>query len=425
MPAICMTTGEIPGAYQRFASAVGANHWQGVVARQESAIRSNWFLRDYLRTEYAIAYQLERLRDLVARFGTVPPDVCDDPSIFPAMGFAAQVLEVMERGTTKQAKAFANRVRTAFGSAENMHGLRLELQAATHFTRRGHRVSWHRASKAGTFDLLVDDLGPSGLEVECKSISENKGRRIHRRDALDFWGSLWKDVAGVAQTLRAGLAVVLTVPYRLPDDATERAALARQVIAQILAGSGASLSGGIDLRIVNFDPARIIAAMSSGRVEFRKAVDAVTGTTNREAALYGTPKGGVFILLMQSAVEDNVMDQVFATLADSAPRQFTGTRGGLFWVALQGIDATQMLSVHRQDSDPAQQPTALRRGVSSFLTDAPGHVVGVVFGSRSGLLPSVNGGTDSGGAMNFFLREESPHWHPSFRDPLTAVDGVG
>jgi hypothetical protein len=63
-----------------------------------------------------------------------------------------------------------------------MHGLRLELQAATHFSRRGNHVSWHRVNNAGTFDLLVDDLGPSGLEVECKSISDNKGRRIRAHE---------------------------------------------------------------------------------------------------------------------------------------------------------------------------------------------------------------------------------------------------
>ena len=420
-----MTTGGIPSVYRRLASAVGADHWQRAVVRQEAAIRANWFLGDYLRAEYAIAYQLDRLRDLAARLGAVPAEVCNDPSIFPAMGFAAQVLEVMARSTAKQARSFAKRIRAAFGSAENMHGLRLELQAATHFARRGHSVSWHRANRGGTFDLLVEDLGFSGLEVECKFISDNKGRRIHRHDALKFWGSLWKDVAGAAQSLRSGLAVVLTVPYHLPDDAMERAGLARQVVARILAGSGASLGGGADLRIGNFDLARINAAMSAGPAEFRRALDAVTGTTNREAALYGTPRGGMLVLVMQSAVEDDVMDQVIATLADSAPRQFTGTRGALFWVALQGIGADQLLSLHGQDNDPVQQPTALRHGVSRFLADAPGHVVGVVFGSRSGLLPTVDGSTDSGGATYFFLKEESPQWHPSFRDPLTTMGQVG
>lgn len=407
--------------YRRLASAIGAGHWQGAVARQEEAIRANHFLGDYLRSEYAIAYQLDHLRILVARFGTVPHEACNDPSIFPSLAFAAQVLAVLERSTVKQAKAFVKRVRTAFSSSENMHGLRLELQAATHFARRGQRVVWHRLNNGGSFDLLIEDLGPSGLEVECKSISANKGRRIHRRDALEFWGELWRDVAGVAQNLRSGLAVVLTVQYRLPEDAEERVALAREVVARIMAGSGATLGGGAEVRIEPFDPDKIKAAKDRGTVELREAIDAATGTANREAAVYGTPTGGMLVFVMQSAVEDDVLDQVFATLDDSAVRQFTRKRGALFWVALQGIDADQLLSVHEQDRDSGEQPTALRLGVSNFLHRAPDHIVGVVFSSRSGFFPSIDGRTDSGGTTNFFLKEESPLWHASFRGPLRAA----
>ncbi len=407
--------------YRRLASAIGAGHWQGAVARQEEEIRANHFLGDYLRSEYAIAYQLDHLRILVARFGTVPHEACNDPSIFPSLAFAAQVLAVLERSTVKQAKAFVKRVRTAFSSSENMHGLRLELQAATHFARRGQRVVWHRVNNGGSFDLLIEDLGPSGLEVECKSISANKGRRIHRRDALEFWGELWRDVAGVAQNLRSGLAVVLTVQYRLPEDAEERVALAREVVARIMAGSGATLGGGAEVRIEPFDPDKIKAAKDRGTEELREAIDAATGTANREAAVYGTPTGGMLVFVMQSAVEDDVLDQVFATLDDSAVRQFTRKRGALFWVALQGIDADQLLSVHEQDRDSGEQPTALRLGVSSFLHRAPDHIVGVVFSSRSGFFPSVDGRTDSGGTTNFFLKEESPLWHASFRGPLRAA----
>jgi hypothetical protein len=302
-----------------------------------------------------------------------------------------------------------------------MHGLRLELQAATHFARRGQRVAWHRVNNGGTFDLLIEDLGPSGFEVECKSISENTGRRIPRHDALEFWGELWRDVAGVAQNLRSGLAVVLTVPYRLPVDAEERVALAREVIARIVAGSGATLGGGALVRIESFDPDKIEAAKDNGREKLRKAIDAATGTTNREAAVYGTPAGGMLAFVTQSAVEDAVLDRMFATLDESAARQFTRKRGALFWVALQGIDADQLLSVHEQDSGPGKQPTALKLGVSNFLHRAPDHIVGVVFSSKSGLIPAVDGSTDSGGTTNFFLKEESPFWHASFRGPLRAV----
>jgi hypothetical protein len=421
MPAIEMTTTEVPGVYRRLASAIGAEHWQGAVARQEDAIRSNHFLRDYLRSEYDIAYQLDRLRRLVATHGTVPHEACSDTRIFPSLAFAAQVLEVLQMSSTKHARAFVKRVRTAFSSSENMHGLRLELQAATHFVRRGHRVVWHRLKNEGSFDLLIENLGAGGLEVECKSISADTGRRINRRDALEFLGELWNDLSTVAQSLRSGLAVVLTVPYRLPANAEVRAALAREVIACIVAGSGSSLSGGANVRIQSFDTTTIEATKNMGREAVRKALDVATGTANREAVVYGTPAGGMLAFVMQSAIEDALMDRMFATLDDSATRQFSRKRGALFWVALQGIDANQLRSVYEQDTAPGEQPTALRRGVSDFLHRAPDHIVGVVFSSRSGLIPAVDGNTDSDGTMNFFLKEQSPLWHPSFRSPLRTA----
>jgi hypothetical protein len=352
----------------------------------------------------------------------VPHDICNDPSIYPSLAFAAQVLEVLDRSTVKQAKAFVKRVQTAFTSSEHMHGLRLELQAATHFVRRGLRVAWHREKSGGSFDLLIEDLGPDGLEVECKAISINKGRRIHRRDALEFWGELWNDISSVAQNLRSGLAVVLTVPYRLPTDTDERVALASEVVARIVAGRSATLDGGADIRIEPFDPALLETAKNMGREAWRKAIDEATRTANREAVVYGTPAGGMLAFVIQSAVEDDMLNQVFSTLDDSAARQFTRKRGALFWVALQGIDADQLRSISEQDSDPGQQPTGLAFEVSAFLNRAPDHIVGVVFGSRSSLVPTVHGSTDSGGTTNFFLKEVSPFWHASFRNPLRLAE---
>ena len=361
------------------------------------------------------------MRSLKAQFGIVPLEACNDRGIYPAMGFAAQALEVMDRSTVKQANTFVKRVQTAMADAANMHGLRLELQAATHFTRRGHRVSWPKAVPGGTFDLLIEDLGPSGLEVECKSISESKGRSIHRREALDFWGLIWTDLEGVARNLKAGLAVVLTLPNRLPDDAGKRASLAQQVVARILVGSGARLDDGADVRITAFDSTRIKAAMSSDPTEFREAVATATATTNREAALYGTQAGGLLAFVVQSSREDKVLNEVFATLADSAPRQFTGTRGGMFWVALQGLDAGSLLTVAGQDNDPAQSSTGLALEVSQFLsTGAPNYVIGVAFASKSTLVPTVNGDTDSGGSTYCFPNKGSPKWDPSFSGLFSA-----
>jgi len=273
----------------------------------------------------------------------------------------------------------------------------------------------------GTFDLLVEDLGPSGLEVECKSISSNKGRRVHRREVFDFWGEVWIEAASFVQTLRRGLAVVLTVPYRIPTDLAERSALANEVVARMVAGSSAILSNGTDVHVAAFDPLTLEAAARNGHEVWRKAIDLVTGTENRELVVYETPAEGMLVLVLQSAVEDDVLEQVFATLDDSASRQFTGQRGALFWVAFQGLDSDQLLSIHEHDSRPGMPPTALKLFVNHFLDRAPEHIIGVAFSSRSSLDPVINSDATSGGTMHFFLKEESPHWHASFRRPLKAA----
>ncbi|MDR2128218.1 MAG: hypothetical protein LBP52_04010 [Burkholderiaceae bacterium] len=83
--------------------------------------------------------------------------------------------------------------------------------------------------KGKTFDLLVPDIGNSGVEVEYKSISEDKGRKIHRRDALEFFHLVASKLARICKTLKVGLSVVLTVPGRLPTSYTDRKALAELV----------------------------------------------------------------------------------------------------------------------------------------------------------------------------------------------------
>lgn len=419
-----LNTAQASSLYRRLATAIGPEHWQGAVARQNEAIRSNRFLRGYLHSEYAIAYQLEKLRVLIASHGDVYWQVYNDQSIFPALAFAAQVLGVLDLCTKKQAATFVKRVKTAFRSSENMHGLCLELQAATHFTGRGKKVSWHRANNTGTFDLLVEDIGTQGLEIECKSISSDKGRRIHQLDALNFWGEAWKGISMIAQHLRSGMAVVLTVPYRLPTAHEQRETLVREVVTQIVAGTSANLSGGVHLRVQNFEPEIFKTENIVNRQAIRLAINEATGTFNRNAALCKTPAGGMLAFVMQSAVEDDVLEQVFATLTDSASRQFTGDRGALFWVALQGVDAEQMALLNKKDNDPDQQPSQLSRGVSKFFTHAPENIIGVVFCSRNHLYPTLDGSIQMGGLTNFFVNEGSPHWDDGYREPLVASSAI-
>ncbi len=204
-----IATEKISDMYQRFARVVDDRHWRKRVHALKQEMKGNRFLSEYIHAENAVVFQLEHLRELHAKYRVVPLKEIENKDIYPAAGFAAQILSIMDASPAAQAECLRRRVHGAIKNPDDMRALRLELTAATHFIRRGYHVSWPEMNGQGTFDLLVEDLGSNGLEIECKSISANKGRKIHQREALEFFAVLWPYLKPVMHSLRTGLSLSL------------------------------------------------------------------------------------------------------------------------------------------------------------------------------------------------------------------------
>lgn len=265
-------------------------------------------------------------------------------------------------------------------------------------------------------DLLIPALGPQGLEIECKSISDDKGRKIPKRDALDFCALVAPKLDALGKGLKVGVAAVLTLDGRMPGNFLERRKLAESLVRHVLSGVSNCQLDGANLRIHEFDPLLLGDVGDDGRpVISRDQVDTITGTTNRQALIVGRKSGGAIVLVLQSAQDDSLLTYTFDTLSRSANRQLSGQRAGMFLVGLDGLEAESLLDLAQQDGAGDQPPTALRVRVSEFLAShGRDHVIGVGFISKGGLRPAAGGVTDSGGSAYVFPKRESPFWHDHF-----------
>lgn len=299
-----------------------------------------------------------------------------------------------------------------------MRGLRLELTAATHFSKRGHSVIWAEEEGIGTFDLLIEDIGPNGLEVECKSISTDKGRKIHRQDALEFFSLLAPNLTGFVQTLQVGLAAVVTIPDRLPISLRDRKQLAQFVVQQILSGQNQAVQDGSTVRITEFDADAARLPSPDNIPTFNKVVlEKVTGTNNREMMIVGGRGVGYILIVLQSKLEDEFLIRVFETVAESAKRQVSMTRAAHYFVGLEGIGSEGLKEIAELEQDPGHPPTPLRRAVSDLLSrDSYDHIVGVGLLSRSETLVTSYGivNSGSGGTVYNFPKRDSRFWHDDF-----------
>ncbi len=415
MLALDVHTYLIPDIFRRFADVIGEQHWRNRVQQCKQAMRGNVFLREHLMRENDMAFQLDRLSELAQRFGRIPLAEAENPALYPAGSLAAQALSIMNTVTTKEAERFRRRIHGAFKNPADMRGLRLELTAATHFARRGRRISWPETNGAGNFDLLVEGDGYEPLEVECKSIGEDKGRRIHRPEVLDFAALLKPHLRSTIAGLETGLSVVLTVPDKLPTAYKERVELAKSLGQATFVGSDCYLADGSAVRIAEFDANQLGDAPLLDHRELRSAVDSISGTDNCSVVLIGTQAGGALALTIQSQRDDVLMTSVFGTLSDAAKRQLTGSRAGMLFTGFDGLNGEQLLSVAAQDQDSSQHPTALRVAASKFLSsNTRDHLVGVGFVSRSALRPIKSGLIESGGTAYYFPKRESSFWSDGF-----------
>lgn len=410
-------TAEIPEIFARFRDVIGERHWMKRENLIKAEIRGHRFLKDYLIEENAIAFALTGCSDLLHRYGRLPLQEAENRAIYPAISFAAQALSLIDQSSHQQKKRLIRRIHGAFKNPDDMRAIHLEVMAATHFVRCGHSIIWPEMEKTGTFDLLVEDIGINGLEVECKSVSHDKGRKIHWREALEFFQLIKPQLDSASRNLQSGLAVVLTVPGRLPTSVQQKKELGQRAIDTILRAQSTSFDDGGDIRISEFDVAILGDLGSTGRPSIaRETIDQVTATCNREAmVIIGRQKGGAIVFVLKSLQDDTLLQYVFDTVSQSAKKQVSKTRPALFLVGLNSLGKEELLNVATQDFDPQQHPTALRVAVSNFLANQDrDHVVGVGFLSSSELVPKLHGEVESGGTAYIFPKHESSFWHQDF-----------
>ena len=408
-------TSEIPDLFARFKDVIDERYWLKRITSIKEDIRGHSFLADFLANENAIAFALAKCSNLVHRYGRIPMQDAENRDLYPAMSLAAQVLSIMDHSSKNEAAKLVQRMRGAFKNPDDMRAIQLEIMSATHFVVRGHSISWPEMEGLGRFDLLVKDLGTNGLEVECKSISEDKGRKIHRREALEFHHLVKSELQTLSRELQSGVSVVLTLPERLPVMYKQKQALTKRVIDSVLASQSTVLDDGSDIRVSEFDIKALgVVETENGRSISREAIDQVTATKNREAMILGNRKGAI-VFVLQSRQDDTMLKYVFDTVSESAKAQVSKSRPALFLVGLHGIEAESLLNIATQDNDPLQPPTALRIAASDFLAKQNrDHVIGVGFLSKGNLNPELNGVVKSGGSAYIFPKKQSSFWHQDF-----------
>ena len=291
---------------------------------------------DYHWLEMAISFQAEVLE----KEGRLRPELVDG-LILAALNFAATTVEVHRRLSEDGKLVLTGRLRDALKAENGFAPVYLELDLAQRLMDAGYDVSFADLEGDARFDLLFAQ-GKFAGEVECKSLSADAGRQIHRKDFYRFMEAL---SPALAKQIGFGRQEVLliTLNGRLSPNTTDQAKLLNNAATLLVGRAQRSVTEP------GFSIERMSLKDALGTMQFgdRKQVYAACGAAfgpNTHVAGGLTEDGGCMVV-MRSQREDDTSKPMLEAMR-KASYQFTGQRPAFIAIQEHGIEAADLMLSH-------------------------------------------------------------------------------
>ena len=362
-----------------FLSIAGSERWKKrALQLGADAVKSPFqakIVADYHWLEIALSKQMivhETAGNLIHELVTVES--------LAALYFAQTVVEAHRRLPLTGRMTLEGRIRNALNAEAGFAPLYLEMDTARRLVEAGFEVEFSDMEGVARYDLRFW-RGKTEGEVECKSLSTDAGRKIHRPDFYRFIDAIG---SGLVDRAASGAREVLLIAIedRLPSATAQQTEL-RSAARRMLAEPNLARAYGSFFTITRDDPARLAssAAATGARDFYRRCCEAY-GDNCHVSGATTTPEGGCFIV-MRSGREDDHSKPLLEALKKAA-EQLSATRPAFIAVQFDDITPTDLLlpHIHR------------RAGILSyhlFHKCRAAHVAATYFCIYGGLVASAQG----------------------------------
>ncbi|MBI2253384.1 MAG: hypothetical protein HYU58_02060 [Proteobacteria bacterium] len=256
--------------------------------------------------------------------------------------------EIHARLSASGKRNLVSSIRKALNSEFGFGPFAFEMQIAIHLMRRGFDVTCHDMEEGGGFDFLAIKDGLE-LEVECKHISGDVGRRIHRRRLLQLGELLFPQVDAVLDQLEGGIWVDVILADRLTGTVEDHRTIVSGIVAVV------RRDNEVDNQICQITARR--RAYNPGHSVFGNPQRV---TTDDIAQFFEVPRdffnSNILVLLRPSRAVacinikceqgDIVLEKIGRRMAEDANRQFTKQRPAMLCAHLSDLKREHLSEIY-------------------------------------------------------------------------------
>jgi hypothetical protein len=260
---------------------------------------------------------------------------------FAVLHFVAMTMEVHARLTPRGQKALEGRLRSALSAETGFAALFLEMDIARRLFDAGFDVEFPDLEATGQFDLLFSNARVCG-EVECKSLSADAGRKIHRKDFYRLLEPLGKYLLRRAET-GAREVFLVTLRDRLPSAMSKQQKL-RDAVRQF---TNCSVEQSLECEFFSLKREPLALALETARTVDQHAFYRACVASYGENVHVAGPMSdaGAALVVMRSEMPDDTSKSWLGAM-EKAATQFTGSRPGFVAVQFNDLSTDELMRPH-------------------------------------------------------------------------------
>jgi hypothetical protein len=335
---------ELPPAVRLMTEIVGWEFWRGRIEPLQREADTNPFWRPYVLERHGLELAFgDMRRHLRATGGRCrwPPQTAGEYRI---SAFLAVAVRVHARLSAAGKVRFAGALRSALEKEHGLGPLAFEMQVVAHLMSKGFDVDFHDLESGSGYDFLAT-RGSAAIEVECKHVSADAGRQIHRSKHHALGGLLRPVLEQAVSQKLGGQLLRVTLPDRLTGNREQQQEIVERIAAAMLHEQPvhdevcAISRIAFPLEQSPFQPDRGYEATMAEVPEYLKTAFNIVDS---HLLLHWSPGRSATVVVIESRKPDRVLDRIVDRLKINAKQQFSRERPAMLCVHFADLTEGQL-----------------------------------------------------------------------------------
>lgn len=338
------TTSSLPDQLKpylpQFLEIVGSPRWFKRADQLDSEQRRSPYGWKIVSDAHWLEMAISRQCDVFEKEQRLLPELIDDLTLV-SLQFVETIVEVHIRLSPVGQRQLEGKLRDGLKAKSGFAALFLELDLARRLITEGYNVDFPDLERTAQFDLRFTRDGFIG-EVECKSVSADAGRKIHRKDFYRFMEGIRPALEQHRQFDRREI-LKITLNDRLSPNQAYQAEL-RQAASRMLSADAEPIRVGRDFRIERLPASKHIQpdSLADPRLLYA-ACRAEFGDNTHIAGSMDETAG--CLVVMRSDKADDTSSPILEAMQDAAS-QFSGDYPSFIAIQFQEIEPADLMLAH-------------------------------------------------------------------------------